>query len=81
MANNSKPEIEHEKLSPELNKFLDHCLEVDADNRISAALKVAFAQKMQTAHNVMSTDQCCQSRHQQILWQNFGEWSVDPWMG
>ena len=36
IANNGKPEINHEKLSPELNDFLDHCLETEADNRGSA---------------------------------------------
>ena len=47
IANNGKPEIEHEKLSPELNEFLDRCLEVDADNRSSASqlLKMRLLEK------------------------------------
>ncbi|XP_067936602.1 serine/threonine-protein kinase PAK 1-like isoform X2 [Watersipora subatra] len=36
IANNGKPEINREKLSPELNDFLDHCLETDAEKRSSA---------------------------------------------
>lgn len=49
IANNGKPEINHEKLSPELNEFLDHCLETDADQRYSASqlLKMPLLGKCQ----------------------------------
>lgn len=36
IANNGKPEISQDKLSPELKDFLDHCLETEADKRSSA---------------------------------------------
>ena len=36
IANNGKPDITRDKLSPELNQFLDSCLEVEAEKRSSA---------------------------------------------
>lgn len=47
IANNGKPEINQEKLSPELNDFLNCCLETDGDKRGSASelLKMPLLEK------------------------------------
>lgn len=47
IANNGKPDMNREKLSPELNDFLDKCLEVDVDLRSSATelLKMSLLEK------------------------------------